>query len=203
MFIDISISLSDETPVYPGDPPIDIKQLFTVAKDGVSIHQYNFAGHCSTHMDAPAHMFTNGKSLADFPVDKFTGEGIVIDAKGYKSIDIDILNNIKIGKNKIVLFRTDYSRKIDEKNYFENYPVISEKLAQRLVDMQVKMIGIDWPSPDYPPYPAHKALLKNDILIVENLCNLDKLAGKKFKLYAFPVKVATDGVPTRVIAEII
>jgi len=42
--------------------------------------------------------------------------------------------------------------------------------------------------------------LSHDILIIENLCNLDKLP-EKFRVFAFPLKVNTDGVPVRVVAE--
>lgn len=44
--------------------------------------------------------------------------------------------------------------------------------------------------------------LSNDILILENLCNLDKVYKEKFRVYAFPMNVMTDGVPVRVVGEI-
>jgi arylformamidase len=49
-------------------------------------------------------------------------------------------------------------------------------------------------------YPAHDILLGNDILIVENLCNLDKI--KRVRgLYSFlPLKLKdTDGSPIRAV----
>jgi len=67
-------------------------------------------------------------------------------------------------------------------------------------DPKVKLVGVEGPSPDKEPYPIHKILLANDILKLENLCNLDKLP-EKFKVYAFPIKVKTDGIPVRVVAE--
>lgn len=200
-FVDLSLSLTKETPIFPGDPTLNIKQIFSVEKDGSSLHTYSFGGHTGTHIDAPAHFIENGKSLSDIPIENFLGEGLLIDARDKKLIDIDVLSNIKVSKGIIIFFRTDYSNNMEKVDYFLSYPVISEKLAKRLVEFGIKMIGIDGPSPDKDPWPVHKILLSNEILIIENLCNLNKLPDK-FKVYAFPLKVDTDGVPVRVVAEI-
>ncbi len=40
------------------------------------------------------------------------------------------------------------------------------------------------------------------MLIIENLTNLDKLAGKDFTVYALPIKLELDGAPARVIAQV-
>ena len=47
-------------------------------------------------------------------------------------------------------------------------------------------------------------MLENDILIVENLRNLDKLHQKKFKFYAVPIKAKkVAAMPVRAFAEVI
>ena len=199
-FIDLSWDFSNDIPVYPGDPKVEIKQKYSLKKGGFSLHNYRFSGHCSTHIDAPAHFVEGGKTLVEIPLDNFSGEGIVIKALNSNVIDIDILNNIKVIKNQFVLFYTGFAEKILSRDYFANHPVLSEKLAIRLSELKVKMVGIDCPSPDIKPYTIHKILLSHDILIIENLCNLDKLP-EKFRVFAFPLKVNTDGVPVRVVAE--
>ena len=85
--------------------------------------------------------------------------------------------------------------------YFQKYPNMPEELANFMVAKQVKIIGVDAPSPDRKPWPAHKILLKNEILIIENLTNLKELRDKEFKVYAFPAKYELDGAPVRVVAE--
>jgi kynurenine formamidase len=52
------------------------------------------------------------------------------------------------------------------------------------------------------PYPIHKALLDNDVLLIENLVNLNAVVGKRFRLYALPVRLELDAAPARVLAEI-
>ena len=64
------------------------------------------------------------------------------------------------------------------------------------------MILLDTPTPDKYPFLIHKRLLENDILIVENVCNMKLLIGKKFRIYAIPLNFDKfDGSPCRVFAE--
>jgi kynurenine formamidase len=69
------------------------------------------------------------------------------------------------------------------------------------VSRRVKAIGIDWYSPDKEPYPIHRILLENRILILENLTNLSALQGKDFDLFAFPLKIQADSSPVRAVAS--
>jgi len=90
-----------------------------------------------------------------------------------------------------------------ESVYFEDYPVISEEIAQYLVERKVKMVGVDAGSIDIADgFPIHKILLAGDVLIIENLTNLNQLIGKDFTVYALPIKLDVDGAPARVIAAV-
>ena len=56
-------------------------------------------------------------------------------------------------------------------------------------------------TPDNEPYDVHKIFLKNDVLIVENLIDLNKLSGKRFQCFIMPMKITNaDGAPCRIIA---
>lgn len=87
-------------------------------------------------------------------------------------------------------------------SYYTDYPAVPEDIAQQLVDMKVKMVGVDMGSIDHDPFPVHKLLLGSDILIIENLVNVGQLVGKKFKVYALPLNLQVEASPARVIAEI-
>lgn len=61
-----------------------------------------------------------------------------------------------------------------------------------MLEKKVKLAGIDTINIDNPQdayRPVHTLLLKNNILIVENLCNLGKLIDDEFKFFACPLKV--------------
>src|SRR3989344_3535557 len=65
-----------------------------------------------------------------------------------------------------------------------------------------KWVGANWGGGAREPFPIHRILLGNDILIIENLTNLGVLAGKESTIYAFPIKLQIDGAPVRVVAEV-
>jgi arylformamidase len=64
---------------------------------------------------------------------------------------------------------------------------------------------MDTPSPDSSKggleSPNHKLLLKNEIILIEYLCNLKRLKGPKIFIMALPLKIkGGDGSPARVVA---
>ena len=197
---DLTLPINDRTPVFPGDPAAEIVPFYTIEKDHWNIKKLTFPSHFGTHIDAPYHMFENGKKLTDFPMEKFTGEGTVIDVRGQKEI-VDNLE--KVHQGDIVFFYTQHIDNVYAKNFFSNNPVISVKTAQLLVKKKVKIVGIDSFSPDNEPFEVHRLLLSHEILIIENLVNLNKLIDKRFECYALPLKLENaDGTPCRVIAKI-
>lgn len=188
--------IDEKTPNFPGDPILKIKRHNvkenTYGKTFLEIHT-----HVSTHIDAPSHMIENGKTLSDFPINKFIGEAIVIDVRGQNNIEPRLSG---IHKGDFVFFLTSHSDKAYYPDYFNNNPVITEKTAQKLVEKRISIVGLDSFTPDNQPYNVHKIFLKNDILIVENLVNLNKLPGKRFKCFIMPMKITgADGAPCRII----
>jgi kynurenine formamidase len=57
--------------------------------------------------------------------------------------------------------------------------------------------------PGRHPYLIHQVLIKNDILIIENLTNLDSLKGyPEIMVTVLPLKIDSDPAPVRVIAQV-
>ena len=75
--------------------------------------------------------------------------------------------------------------------------------AEYLVEKKVNAVAIDCPSIDVGTdsgFIAHKMLLTNQILVIENLCNLYKFNHEKFTLIITPLKfVGASGSPIRAI----
>lgn len=201
MFIDLSVPINEQTPIYPGDPATKIEPAGVLAKDGYNDHYISLGTHVGTHIDAPLHMLEGGLSLDKVPVERFVGHGRLVDVTG---IDFEAVKQADIQEGDIVLFLTGMSDKYQDPSYFENYPAISEEVAKYLVEAKVKMVGVDTCSVDNQDgFPIHKILLAGKVLIIENLTNLNQLAGKDFKIYALPLNLEIDGSPARVIAEVI
>ena len=202
--IDLTHAFTAVMPVYPGDPASELKPIAGFETDGYVDYRMTTGMHVGTHIDGPFHMVPGGKKLADFPLEKFFGRGILIDARGKKSLDEELLATARIRQGDIVLFHTGLDRRFREPDYFETFPEVSEKLAERLAALGVKMIGLDTPSPDRSPYPVHKILLHEEILIIENLTGLEALLGlKSFEVIALPSKFEADSAPARVVARIL
>ncbi len=197
--IDLSMPLNEKTPAYSGDPQIELQQIAVVEKNGWSEKRIHCNTHCGTHIDAPSHMISKGKTLDQLPLEQFQGEGVLIDVRKTE-ITINCVKKRKIKPQSSVLFLTGQSDKMYT-NYYEHAKFIPPEVAHELVKLKVRAIGIDSFSPDQEPYPIHKIVLPKNIIIIENLVNLKALIGKKFQVQYFPLKITNgDGAPCRAIA---
>jgi kynurenine formamidase len=93
-------------------------------------------------------------------------------------------------------------------------PGLSEQAARYLCRKKVNAVAIDCPSIDTAAdsrFTAHHILLSNNILVVENLCNLDRITSRNrrssssssvtFTLIISPLKLGgATGSPARVLA---
>jgi kynurenine formamidase len=60
----LSHVLGDSTPVFPGDPPVEIRPAATIAQDGYYLQSLTAGEQAGTHWAAPAH-FQAGQAAAD------------------------------------------------------------------------------------------------------------------------------------------
>lgn len=187
-------------PVFPGD---EVPVLTAHTEKEITHYKLLSGMHIGTHMDAPLHMIVNGKKISDFETEKFIGPGVLIDARGKNLAGEELLKNKKINPGDIVLVLFGQGEKFRESGYFANYPELSLEFANYLCERGVKMVGTDTPSPDREPYEVHKQLLKNDILILENLTNLERLIGREFKIFALPLCLDAEASLARVVAEVV
>jgi kynurenine formamidase len=158
--------------------------------------------HCGTHMDAPYHFFGEGRAIDHVPLEHCMGPALLVRTN---TLDIQRAHleprEAEMRELRRVIFNTGWHRRWGEADYFGEHPVISEDAAQYLTECGVVLVGIDTPSVDRVPYATHLELLGKDVLIIENLTNLDRIAGDRFTLVAFPLKIAgRDGSPVRAIA---
>jgi len=202
--IDLTHTFTEDMPVYPGDPKSTLKQIATLNKDGYNDHKIETVMHVGTHMDAPLHMIKDGKRIDEIPVDKLIGPGVLIDTRDKTEISADVLRDEEIKKGSIVLVYTGFGPKFRTKDYFENYPHFGEDFAEKLVELEISVVGMDMLGPDIDsPWPTHKILLGKEIVILENLTNLDKLLNiGNFEVIALPAKFKADAAPVRIIAVI-
>ncbi len=202
--IDLTHTFTEDMPVYPGDPNSLLKQVAHIEKDTYNDYKLETVMHVGTHMDAPYHMIENGKLMDEILPERFTGPGVLVDVRGEMKISEKLIVSRKIEEGSIVLLYTGFSDKYRTDDYYKGYPELTEGFANHMVELKVKIVGMDMLGPDYDaPWVTHKILLGNEILILENLTNLDKLLDVKyFKVIAPPLKIKADASLVRVIAEV-
>lgn len=206
--IDLTYPVCPQMPVYPGtDQPI-LSTGCTIEKDGFFEKKITLFSHTGTHVDAPAHLIKGSKTLDQFPVSHFLGKGILFDISdcNESTIDVDKIKSLSgtIEKTDFLLVRTGWNRYWGYPEYFSNYPVFSPDAAKWLSQQDLKGIGLDTISADRPAsrnYKIHKTFLKQNIIIIENLNNLERLNKIDFLFSCFPIKFEdADGSPVRAVA---
>jgi len=81
-YVDLSYPIDEKTKIYPGDSPVNIKQERFHEHDEFSIFRLEIGLHTGTHIDAPMHMFKNGKKITDYSLESFCGTSLLIDVRG-------------------------------------------------------------------------------------------------------------------------
>jgi kynurenine formamidase len=201
--IDLTHTLDDKIPVYPGDPRLEITHLTDIGGAGFTFTEIRMGMHTGTHMDGPLHMIEHEHYLSEIPVERFIGRGILIDARGMEKIDVDLLSRVQLRQKDIVLVMTGSSGRFRKPAYYQDYPEVTESFAEALVRAGINILGLDTPGPDRSPFDVHRILLKGQVLILENLTNLESLLGiTEFEVCAFPAKFRAEAAPVRVVARV-
>lgn len=202
-WIDISHVIDNQTPLYPGDYKTTLTPYKTIQRDYYNSYLFETCLHTGTHIDMPMHLISDNRTAAEFPIDNFIGKGVLLDVRGeetlamkpeYQSIDFE---------NKIVLLYTGFDKNYFQTEYFSDHPQVSHELADFLLCKNIKMLGMDMPAPDYPPFTFHKALLKKNIFVLENLANLGALIGAEaFEVIALPLKISAEASLVRAVCKV-
>ena len=130
MIIDLSHTINSNTPVYPGDPKVVVKEAGSLLKDGFHDNVVTIGTHVGTHIDAPAHMLEGGAALSEQDINLFVGDGVLIEVDG--EYDLDSIKAADIKPGDIVLFRTGMSALYDQpQKYFSSFPRMPEEVHSR------------------------------------------------------------------------
>lgn len=205
---DVSVPLSAATPTYPGDPGIDITKWLTLAKgDAANVSLINFGLHSGTHVDAPAHFIEGGARVESLPFESLVGEAEVIEVPDHiRAIEEDFVSSSCARGAQRILFKTrnsDFWSNLKQ-GFREDYTYIDPAAAQRLVELGVKLVGIDYLSVEQfksAGFETHHALLSQGVIILEGL-DLREVPAGVYELICLPLKIAGgsgDGAPARVI----
>jgi arylformamidase len=190
--------------------PFSSNTLGTIESVGRNTKKLTLGSHTGTHMDAPRHFIPGGKSITDIPLSSLCGDVTIIDFRTLPdntAVTAEMLRERDLHEKVICVFGWD--KHWNTGDYYANYPYFSEEAAQYLVDSNVKLLGLDTPSPDNSKTPLHaendsvihKLFLKSGVILVEYLA----ASGitdytRDYQIIALPMKIKdSDGAPARVI----
>jgi len=206
--IDLTLTVSEKIPTFPGSPKPHFIEWETIPKNGYNLELLFLSTHTGTHIDAPFHFVKNGKKIHEIKPERLVNEAILIriGKNSKRSISkTDIQNfeqkNGRIENGSTVIFHTGWQKNLNKEFYFTENPGLSISAAKYLVSKKINMVGIDSPSIDLgtdSKFSVHHILAKNNILIVENLANLNKIKSNNFHLITSPLKLKNaTGSPIR------
>ena len=203
--IDLSQEIFHNAKAYPGFVTgVEIQRTADFTTEGYNRSAFSLLDfHYGTHIDMPSHFIQDGATLSSIVLIHGKARIFKFEKTALEPQDISIS---KIRTGEIILISAGWDRRLHTKEYFSNYPYLSEDLAEILSKKKIKCLGIDTPSPDKHntvDFEIHKTILGSGIPIIEGLINLNKLAESKEQAFFIAMPLNIKGVeasPVRAIA---
>ncbi len=205
MLIDVSLPVSPDLPVWPGDPAISIEPAKRIARgDAANVSLLALGNHTGTHVDPPSHFIEGGTSIDQLDPAALVGPAWVVelpDASG--EVGAAELESAGIPPEaERLLVKTPNSGTLRPgKSFREDFTCLSVEAAGWCVDRGLRLVGVDylsverWGAPK--EHPVHRTLLSASVVIVEGLDLLRVPAGA-CELMCLPLLLTGgDGAPAR------
>ena len=207
--VDLSHALSEETPIYPGDPEPRIATATTVAADGYNLSHVHLGTQTGTHVDAPFHFRDDGATIDGMPLAMCVGPAVVVpvrDKTAGQPITLADLepHRSRLAPGRIALFATGWYAHAGSEEFFR-HPYLAAAVGEALLEAGVRTIAIDTLNADFTggeQFPIHDMFADAGGLIAENLAGTAQLtAGIEPLLLLLPLNlVGCDGAPVRAVA---
>jgi len=194
--IDLSHTIEDGLVTYKGLPaPLicdylsrEASKAFYAEGTTFQIGKIEMVSNTGTYLDAPFHRYADGKDLAELPLEAVASlDGVKVKVPyAVGGIGKELFSGLQVS-GKAVLIETNWSRHWNTEQYYEGHPFLSGEAALYLRDQGALLVGIDTYNIDDTSgnaRPVHSTLLGADILIVEHMCNLERVPERGFKFYA-------------------
>jgi arylformamidase len=218
---DITPPITPKLAVWPGDTPASREVLCDIARDdNITLSTLRATVHLGAHADGPNHYGKDAPAIDERSLDYYLGpcQVIRVDVARATRIALEMLpDEIRqlpaVGGSDLtsraerpihlpsrVLFATGTYP--DPQNWNADFAALSVELIDLLHDRGVITVGIDTPSVDLfesKDLPAHKAILRHNMAILEGLVLKDVPEGM-YELIALPLPLAGfDASPVRAI----
>lgn len=202
---DISIGISPDLPVWPGDPPVTLERVGEIAKGANSNVSRLVCGvHVGTHVDAPVHFLDGREGVELLSLKSLMGRAYVVELGDADVLDAATLQSAGIPpRTRRVLFKTRNSKLWSGgvQEFREDFVAVDVSGAEWLTQRGFHLVGVDYLSvaPFGESGPTHRILLEAGVVVVEGL-DLSEVTQGRYALYCLPLKLmGSDGAPARAI----
>jgi arylformamidase len=202
---DISLTVSPDLPIWPGDPKILIQRIMKLENgDDANVSTIAMSVHTGTHVDAPLHFLSDGLAVNEILLKTLIGRAFVLDLPEVDIVTTDVLEKAELPpRTRRVLLKTRNSALWFNgvREFQKDYVALSPDGAQYLVDRGVQLVGVDYLSvaPYAETVKTHTILLEAGVVVVEGL-DLSQVSDGRYNLYCLPIKLGgLEGAPARAI----
>ncbi|MBK5446471.1 cyclase family protein [Peribacillus sp. TH24] len=206
--VDLSLQLTNDTPIYPGDPEPNISVATTLEMDGYNLLHIHLGSQTGSHVDAPYHFISEGQRIDESDLRLFIGIGVIIPVTEKGEEEAITLKDVEpyldqLASGKIVLFYTGWSRYVAKESFFR-HPYVYEDVIHEMIKRGIRTFFIDTINIDRTggtEFPIHDAVARVNGIIAENLTNFGAIDFPNPLISAFPLRiVGADGSPVRAVA---
>lgn len=158
---DLSQPLNQDAPFWPFYPPFEVKYIKRKSEHGVNAQYIMTSNHMGTHLDAPRHFVTGGKTIDQLPLNWLCGSGVIVDlSDALDELDVFtpkmIEDRVEVREGDILFIHTGWHKYAqfgetpDEEKYIQRHPGPHYNLCDWLLEKKVHLWGVDMVSTDHP-----------------------------------------------------
>jgi len=199
---DISLTLSPRSIRWVTAQPLELIERKRMSRgDANNSSTIHTSVHAGTHVDAPFHFVPDGVTIEALPLETFIGPARVCAVAAATHITAADVQLAGIRGDTRVLFKTRNSTLLQKGVYDASFAPFSVDGARALVDLGVKLVGLDYLSAAgaQEQAPVHRAFLDHGVILLEGI-DLSAVPPGRYELFCPPVKLAgADGAPCRAV----
>jgi len=205
--IDLSHTIIDANPVFPGDPEVSFHPHHTHESIGYCVTSVTMGTHTGTHIDVPLHKLPGGAAVDEVSLEKTMGAACVADLTGLKPGEEIMPAHLApyasyLKDAKILILKTGWCHHFGQDDFFSGFNGISREATEWLVVQNLNMVALESPSVHPEKHmEIHEVFLRNSVLVTESLNNVSAIQKPVVQFFAVPLKLnGLDGSPVRAFA---